>query len=85
MTALPLIQPLPWMADAVCNPKNAEVFFPTTSITYAARLEAARHMCNACPVTADCLAYALELDPVDGIWGGLTPEERASLRRKARR
>ena len=73
------------MEHAVCTPKTAELFFPTTSVTYAARTEAARHMCNACPVTADCLAYALDIDPVDGIWGGLTPNERRTLRRKARR
>lgn len=45
--------------------------------TPAARL--ARQVCAACPVRMRCLAAALLYGEEYGIWGGLSPEERAEL------
>ncbi|MDX1449778.1 MAG: WhiB family transcriptional regulator, partial [Acidimicrobiia bacterium] len=45
----------------------------------------AKKTCSRCAVRADCLSYAMETNQSEGIWGGLTPRERRSLRRKERR
>src|SRR5262249_43461285 len=44
---------------------------------------AAKAVCQACPVMAECLAYALALGIRHGVLGGTTPEERDG--RKTRR
>lgn len=33
-------------------------------------------ICRECPVIAECLAYAIRANPVQGIWGGTTLEMR---------
>jgi WhiB family transcriptional regulator, redox-sensing transcriptional regulator len=45
----------------------------------------ARDVCAICPVRDECLADALERREADGIWGGLSPPERAALVRRRRR
>jgi WhiB family redox-sensing transcriptional regulator len=45
----------------------------------------AKAICATCPVTAQCLAHALEQDEDRGVWGGLTPNERAAIRDRQRR
>ena len=40
----------------------------------------ASHSRPACPVTAACLAYGLQVDPDPAIYGGLTEAERRGLR-----
>jgi hypothetical protein len=39
----------------------------------------AKGICARCPVRADCLAYALRYDLHDGVWGGLSEQERQRL------
>jgi WhiB family redox-sensing transcriptional regulator len=39
----------------------------------------AKAMCAACPGRVACLTLALANREPDGIWGGLTPEERDAL------
>jgi WhiB family redox-sensing transcriptional regulator len=41
----------------------------------------AKAVCRACPVAAECLAFALKTGQNEGIWGGTTPYERRRLRR----
>lgn len=36
----------------------------------------AKALCLRCPVRAECLQYADDNDEREGIWGGLTPQER---------
>lgn len=43
----------------------------------------ARIVCRACPVAAECLTWALEHDPDHGLYGGVTPDERAEMRRRS--
>ena len=45
----------------------------------AARVDAARQVCAACPVQRPCLAYALRTRPAAGVWAGFTPEEITAL------
>lgn len=35
--------------------------------------------CNSCVVKRNCLAFALYYKEEEGIWGGLTPDERRDL------
>jgi WhiB family transcriptional regulator, redox-sensing transcriptional regulator len=44
----------------------------------------ARRICQSCPVRVECLDYAMAREPASrasrhGMWGGLTPTERARL------
>ena len=49
------------------------------------QIAAAKSICAACPVLAQCLDFALEARQDYGVWGGLTEDERRSLRRSRQR
>ncbi|MDF3291906.1 WhiB family transcriptional regulator [Streptomyces silvisoli] len=77
-----------WQDRAACrsteaNPFDPEMFFPEPD--ELDRIEAAKRLCSQCPVEQICLDAALEAGDTDGIRGGLTEEERASLHRKLKR
>jgi WhiB family redox-sensing transcriptional regulator len=87
---LDLVQRLAWMDHAACANKGAKQprvdFFPkiarnTNGYTTATR--EAKAICQRCCVRDECLAYALatENHQRHGIWGGMTPEERAEILR----
>ena len=40
------------------------------------QIDKAKQVCDECPVSADCLEYALETNQDSGIWGGTSEEER---------
>jgi WhiB family redox-sensing transcriptional regulator len=70
-----------WRARAACSGFQHSLFFPTAETDVTA-IERAREICMSCPVTCDCLEYALETNQRAGIWGGTTEDERRSVRRK---
>ena len=43
------------------------------------RIERAKAICRPCPHRERCLATALELGEVHGVWGGLSAPERQEL------
>lgn len=45
----------------------------------------AKQFCSRCPVIDVCLAYALEANELDGVWGGLSPLERRDMRNAQQR
>ncbi|QQC89866.1 WhiB family transcriptional regulator [Streptomyces alfalfae] len=67
-----------WETSALCAQTDPEAFFPEKG----ASVREAKRVCLACPVRPECLAYALAHRGLTGIWGGLTPRERAHLRRQ---
>lgn len=76
-----------WMGSALCAQVGGDLWYPDKAgmadyeQSFAQR---AKRVCSLCDVRADCLAYALENDERDGIWGGLTPNARQQLLRARR-
>ena len=68
-----------WAARGLCVGSDPEAFFPSGDATEA------RNICAACPVGSQCLAYAVMADEPFGIWGGLDPRQRRTLRRRLER
>lgn len=70
-----------WQQDAACKDvPDPDVFFPGKTDSG----EAAKQVCAGCPVIGECLEFALATmsaaDRDHGVYGGLTPAERARLR-----
>lgn len=80
-----------WEDEAACRQIGADIFHPAGRGAELATAEGtAKAICNdQCPVRQQCLALALEREgnadrySRGGIWGGLTPQERAALRTAA--
>ena len=70
---------IPWADQAKCLVAEPDTFFPEKG----GSTREAKRICAQCPVTAECLEYALENDERFGIWGGLSERERRRLRRAA--
>lgn len=52
---------------------------------HTATYKEAKKLCGMCPVQDTCLAYAMEANEPEGVWGGLTPDERKKMRWAAKR
>lgn len=75
-----------WWGRAACRDAEPEVFFPI-SATAASRdtVQRAKQICASCPVQSQCLSYALRHRQEQGIWGGMTEDERRLLSRRLAR
>jgi WhiB family redox-sensing transcriptional regulator len=84
MTADWSVDPLPareetreeWMDYAACLYVDPEAFFPEKGDSQTAP----KRVCAGCDVRAQCLAYALEHNEQDGIWGGVSARQRRHMR-----
>lgn len=81
--------PPEWSRDAACIGKVGAVdnWHPPDRPAAVRQLAFARakRVCLDCPVQMDCLRYGislLELEPVEGMYGGFTPEELRALARR---
>lgn len=83
----------PWVSDAACGgisdpTGDPERFFPLGEsrrhVTYYDAAAKARAVCARCPVTAECLDYALANDQRHGVWGGYDEHERAKIQARRR-
>lgn len=75
-----------WADEAACAGHDADLWFPAEDLARRgrrAKLPApdAKRICQSCPVTAACLQHAIDHDEHDGVWGGLTRDERQELTR----
>jgi WhiB family redox-sensing transcriptional regulator len=71
-----------WRCNAACLDEDPELFFPVgTTGPALTQIERAKAVCRRCDVTAQCLEWALETNQDAGIWGGLSEDERRTLRR----
>ena len=75
-----------WRHGALCRNEDPELFFPIGSTGGAARqIDRAKAVCRRCAVTEDCLNWALHNSQDSGVWGGLSEDERRSLKRRLAR
>ena len=69
-----------WMFHARCRGINPAEFFPSDGTG----VETAQRVCAACPVTSECLEYALINRIEHGVWGGASERERRRILRRRR-
>lgn len=75
-----------WRHKAICRTEDPELFFPVGNSGPAlAQTAKAKLVCNRCPVTTDCLAWAIESGQDAGVWGGMSEDERRVLKRRNNR
>jgi WhiB family redox-sensing transcriptional regulator len=72
-----------WRRDAICRDTDPDLFFPVgTTGNALVQIERAQEVCGQCPVSLECLEFALETNQDSGIWGGTSEEERRKIRRE---
>jgi WhiB family redox-sensing transcriptional regulator len=69
-----------WRERALCAQTDPDLFFPDQG----GSTRTPKAVCARCPVSAECLEWALVNDVRAGVWGGLSEGERWLLRRTAR-
>jgi WhiB family redox-sensing transcriptional regulator len=68
-----------WQLRAACRNEGGIYFFHPSherGMKKARREARAKAICRTCPVLAQCRRYALAAREPDGIWGGLSREDR---------
>lgn len=70
-----------WIEQAACKDKPLHLFFPEVGEFVT---KEARDTCTLCPVRTECLEYASYWQ-LDGVWGGMSRNEREAARRRAYR
>ena len=68
-----------WMSFGLC--------LGATDLFFAERGESmaeAKKVCSQCPVKAECLQYAMDLNIKHGVWGGVSERQRRQKRRLTR-
>lgn len=71
-----------WRHRAVCRDENPELFHPVgTSGPALLQIAEAKAVCRRCPVTAECLAFAMS-GSHHGVWGGMSEDERRAMKRR---
>ena len=65
--------------EAACADVGPDLFFGGRPW----HIKAAKAICAVCPVTAECLEYALANNEHSGIWGGTSGKERRAMKRGA--
>lgn len=72
-----------WLNEARCLNEDPELFFPVGNTGPALeQIEKAKSICRQCTVSAQCLEYAIRESQDTGVWGGLSEDERRSLKRR---
>lgn len=75
-----------WRSSAACLDEDPELFFPVGTTGPAVQQAAeAKRICAQCTVREPCLEFALATNQDAGVWGGLTEEERRTLKRQRQR
>ncbi|MEU2737946.1 WhiB family transcriptional regulator [Streptomyces sp. NPDC007095] len=66
-----------WREQGACVRVDPDLFFPigSGSLTHV-QIADAKAVCRRCPVTEQCLDWAMRAGQVEGIWGGKTESER---------
>lgn len=71
-----------WANWAACLTEDPELFFPVGTTGAAVdQIQQAKAVCGRCLVRQQCLQWALDHHQDVGVWGGLSEDERRSIRR----
>lgn len=75
--------------NPACAETDPELFFPQEGFDFGGKniskyvnLNAAKKICESCPLKLPCLQYALENTEI-GVWGGTTEEQRKLMRQRS--
>ena len=72
-----------WRDRAACLDEDPELFFPIGNTGPALiQIEEARAVCRSCQVIETCLKLAIDSGQDAGVFGGLSEEQRRSLKRR---
>jgi len=75
-----------WREASACQRADPDLFFPIAMTGHGQeQIAKAKAICARCSVRQECLEFAQAHDPLHGIWGGTTPEDRQRARRRAQR
>lgn len=75
-----------WRHSAACRDEEPELFFPIGNTGPALQqIDDAKRVCGTCDVAEPCLNWAIETGQDAGVWGGLSEDERRSLKRRRAR
>ena len=70
-----------WHNRAACVGEDPELFFPDGNTGPALlQTERAKAVCHRCEVAAACLKTALDSGQDYGVWGGMSEDERRTLK-----
>lgn len=71
-----------WRNRAACLDEDPELFFPVGNTGQAlTQIREAKAVCRRCEVVEACLQLAIDSNKDGGVFGGLSEDERRSLRR----
>lgn len=75
-----------WRQESACRREDPDLFFPVGSSGPALlQIAEAKAVCHRCPVREPCLKWALEGGQDLGVCGGMSEEERRTVKRRAAR
>jgi len=76
-----------WQYRAKCQGPQATLFFAPNRFERKEerreRESEAKAICAVCPVTEECIEYALRTREEHGVWGGLNETQRRALAERA--
>lgn len=72
-----------WQQQAACRGQDTDLFVGDSNAG-ARYYDVARRVCAVCPVVDECLQYALDNGISMGLWGGMSPDQRAKFARNRR-
>lgn len=70
----------PWVSLAACRDADPGLFFAEGNGDGTA---VALRICAGCPVSDECLEWALAARAAFGVWGGTTEQDRRRLQRRS--
>jgi WhiB family redox-sensing transcriptional regulator len=72
-----------WRHAAACREVDPELFFPIGNSGPALlQIEEAKQVCRRCSVMDECLRWAIDSGQDAGVWGGMSEDERRTLKRR---
>ena len=75
-----------WRTPSACLDEDPDLFFPIGNTGPALeQIEEAKVVCQRCEVVDTCLKWAIEFGQDAGVWGGLSADERRTLKRRTAR